>query len=164
MTTNDVATLLSLIEARYGSLEHPSFSFVTHVVEENPYRIFVKQLREMGDVEDVTDLNDDVSFAYTVRDKESEWYLMLSMLGPYAVLLRPDGKVYRVSEKRAGVSGLEERVHNLLAGHGLHVLGRPLLETPVALQLHNTGPERVRLFQALFTDTDFLPWDEASAA
>jgi hypothetical protein len=39
------------------------------------------------------------------------------------------------------------------------LLSRRELERPVALRLYDVEPENVRIYQALFEESDILPWD-----
>jgi hypothetical protein len=79
------------------------------------------------------------------------------MLGLYAVILRVNGEN---STKLVTIarSEQEERIVSLLAKHRFAILQRNLLEQPIALKLFNTEPENACLYQALFSDTDVLPW------
>ncbi len=152
------------IEERYGSLASPRFSFVREAMAANPYASVVRRIEERFACEEDTDPNDDVSFGYVLRDPSGVWVLRLSMIGPYAVLMRQrrDGSVEVVAPGTAVASESERQLMHLLADAGVVVVDRRTLLEPVQLALSNTEPNRVRVYQALFTDTDVLPWEPAA--
>lgn len=145
--------LLPTIEKRYGSLEQPIFSFVEKQRSKNPYQKLEILLRENFDVEDVTDMNYDVSFCYEIDKK---WLLQLSMVGSYAVILSLGNGIHIVKSNTA--NECEQKMFKLLIEHGFMVLDREGLELPVSLKLFNTDPENCCIYQALFSDIDILPW------
>jgi hypothetical protein len=82
------------------------------------------------------------------------------MVGPYAVLIRhapehPERML--VDGPRDCTGALEEFVARALEHSGVELLGRAALSSPIPLRLFETAPGRVRIYQALFADTDFLP-------
>ncbi len=82
MIEGGAAEVMDAIEATYGSLSDPSYSFVERAMSAQPYAECVDRLSNLVDVEDVTDVNDDVSFRYLLSRGPNEWALNLSMVGP----------------------------------------------------------------------------------
>lgn len=145
--------VVPVIEMKYGSLEQPNFSFVEKERSKNPYQKLEVLLRESFNVEDVTDENDDVSFCYVIDKK---WLLQLSMIDAYAVILGLSNNIHIITSSTENED--EQKMLKLLAGHGFIVLDREDLELPVSLKLFNADHENVCIYQALFSDTDVLPW------
>lgn len=156
--------VLQVIRQRYRSLESPDFSFVEQALAKRPYQTMMSILQQRFQVEEDTDPNDDVSFGYVLTRGQQRWILRVSMLGPYAVLLRLDAadNAALIDPATTELSALEKELVATLADHGIHVLGLEVLLQPVPLQLFNTEPENTRVYQALFTDSDVLPWEESS--
>ena len=48
-----------------------------------------------------------------------------------------------------------------IVSNSIRLLDRDALLIPVPMRLFNTEPENTRVYQALFTDTDILPWEES---
>jgi len=110
-------------------------------------------------ITNATDLNTDHGYIFTLESTTS-LSLQLSFVGPYAVLLRTalQGGL-EVVEQAANDNGmLERRLIQIVTTHNIRLLGRNVLEIPVNLKLFDTEPGNVRVYQALFRDTDILPW------
>jgi hypothetical protein len=69
-----------------------------------------------------------------------------------------DSGAVEVVETGSIVGEDEKTILRALDKAGLHLLGRADLEIPVDLNVFNTAPMNVKMYQALFTDTDILPW------
>ena len=147
---------------RYGSLEDPDFGFVQELLARDPCAGLREALATDFEVEEATDPNDDVCCSVVLRVGGRVWLLQQSLLGPYAVLLRDcDGPSEVVADATATFDPRERLVLDLLERAGLQILDRATLERPVALELFNAEPDRVCVYQALFSDTDVLPWEAA---
>jgi len=166
MNDRIVDEIVARLRERYGSLAAPRFGFVQEMMTADPYASLVQRLIDDFDCQDETEPNDDVSFGYLLTNRRGAWVLRVSMVGPYAVLLRlRDGGVADVVESGgAGITEDERRLLRALKTEGIRALGRETLDEPISLALSNTSPGKVRVFQALFTDTDVLPWDRCAAA
>ena len=152
-----VQTLLESVLQKYRSLETPDFSFVSKAISSKPYNSLINEMSEVFEIEEITDLNEDVSFRYVVSGSEKKWVIELSMLGLYAVILRiPEaGSVTLLSSP---MCEQEERIISLLAIYQFEILHQQVLDKPIALSLCNTEPGNVFIYQALFSDTEVLPW------
>lgn len=161
MNERTVEGIFAHVSDRYRSLEAPRFSFVEEALDTNPYLSLLHRVGEHFDCTEDTDPNDDVSFGYVLRKESRVWVLRLSMVGPYAVVLRRRGDeaMEVIADECGDIVEEEERLLRLLEAEGLTTLDRDTLLRPIPLRLSNTAPEQVRLYQALFTDTDVVPWE-----
>lgn len=160
--------VLRRVIERYGSLERPDFHWVQIAYDRDPYADLRRKLSERFDLTDITDLNSDVSFAYELRSREGDgaWTLRLSMVAPYAALIRHAPRMPAeaiVDGPRDAKSGAETFIVEACHSVGCEVLHRDVLGLPVRLRLFETAPERVRAYQALFSDIDFLPGEYGGA-
>jgi len=149
--------------SKYRSLETPNFEWVQVAYQEDPTKTIRERLAHSFDISEFTDLNNDVSVGYELYEPGGtipKWALRLSMVGPYAMLVRNTPN----APNRMLVDGLddcqdpsEKLVAAVLDESGLELLDREALSTPVPLRLFVTEPHHVRMYQALFTDTEFMP-------
>lgn len=162
MTENHVQEIMTFIRRRYKSLENPNFSFVAESISKYPYEDLIRQIRTYFQVQEETDPNEDVSFSYSLFREQDQWILRISMIGPYAVLLRVGksdaSEIVSCTVRMLSIS--EKELMNILADNGIRLLDHDTLCLPIPLKLFNAEPENTRVYQALFTDSDFLPWEE----
>lgn len=149
---------------KYGSLDSPDFSFVQQALDEQSGDDLIREFEKCFRVEDYTDTNDDVAFfvGLTSRKSGRRWGLALSMVGPFATLLRvgKEGGVETVvTRSERPIDADEERLLNICEEKGFQLLDKKVLSQPVRARLFNTQPERVKLYQVLFSDVDLLPWE-----
>ncbi|MBI1924049.1 hypothetical protein HYR99_07340 [Candidatus Poribacteria bacterium] len=158
---NELKEIMTFIEQKYKSFDFPDFSFVEKEMSTRPYQAVVGELRNIVELKEDTDANDDVSFSYLLVKGNKRWSLNISMIGPYAVLmLMNHSRSFEiVHPEDEELSQLENEIAKILQKHSITLLPQYLLEYPVPLQLYNTEPENVKVYQALFTDTDILPWE-----
>ncbi len=145
----------------YGSLDEPDFSFLSAVMATCPYSELIEELRYRFEVEEYTDVNYEVSFQFVLRDATgARRRLELSMLGRYAVLTRLPAKQPSavITQATSGIATEEAAILSILERHDVVPLDAVLLAEPVKLRLNSADPENVRVYQALFVDSDFLPW------
>ena len=161
ITEKEKEELVTLIHEKYKALDAPDFSFVREVLANRPYAKVTQKIAQGFELEEDTDPNDDVSFGYLLTKGHQRWMLRISMVGPYAVLFRldsPEG-IKVVSPGMPGLSAAETSLVTLLSEARIRLLDRDTLCLPVPIQLFNTEPENSRLYQALFVDSDVLPWE-----
>jgi hypothetical protein len=158
-----ITDLQNAIRSRYQSLEKPYFGWVTDAYYENRTQSMREKLGEKFELVEFTDLNSDVSVGYELYERASmtlKWALRISLVGPYAVLIRntPDEPDSMLVNGRADCQDASEAcVATILSEGGVELLDRQTLSVPVPLILSAAQPGRVRMYQALFTDTDFMP-------
>lgn len=158
----NVEQLFQSIMSKYHSMENPDFHWVAEEYERRPYRELELQLMGRFSVEDITDLNNDVSCVFAISPVGSgvQWTLKVSLVGPYVILLRETGArgwdVYVQGESDAR-SVDECWILEACRQHAIEVLPLDILKTPIGLRLFDTDPENVRLYQALFSDNDYMP-------
>ena len=158
MTAQDIQMLSETIKRTYMSLEQPDFSFVSKAISSRPYESLIQQIRSLFEVEELTDSNDDVSFRYLLSKSKNQWVVELSMLGRYATVLRiSEVGPIRIVTQNTSVQE-EQKIFALLMENQFKTLEQHESEQPFPLRLSNTEPENVCIYQALFSDTDVLPW------
>jgi hypothetical protein len=143
----DLDEVVQSIRAAYGSLDHPRFDFVADSVRARTYSAMIGQLAQSFSTQDDTDVNTDVSFGCLLASGGERWLLRVSMVGPYAVLVRLGREVgggVVLSGPTASSSEAEQQLMGTVAASGLRLLDRDLLSRTV--------------YQALFVNTDFPPW------
>lgn len=151
------------IDEAYGSRAQPVFAFQTDVAVRERYAGIISELSKFSDIEEITDLNVDVSFVFLVRIGNGVWIVRLSMVGPYALILDisdPQEAPTVVSRGKEPECG--ERVQiimNIIEGNGIYVLDRSILERKVDLILFETSAQNTTVYQALFCDNEVLPWN-----
>lgn len=157
----DEDEIIAFIRDKYGSLESPNFSFVEDAISRQPYQALIRRLSRVFSVEEDTDPNDDVSFMYVLTSGRRQWLLRMSMLGPYAVLFRlnDEDEPELVWDDWQATSDSEKEALGILSDMGIRVMSLEELSLRVPLTLFNADPGNVRVYQALFTDTDVLPWE-----
>lgn len=155
--------LAEVIAKKYGSLSDPDFSWVANAYHEDPAREIREQLEQRLVVSEVTDLNSDVSIAYELSTDArlpARWTIRISLVGPYAAFIRhtpEEPRAMLVDGPADCIDPVEQFVQAVLGASGVELLNRRLLSAAVPLRLFDTARDRVKVYQALFTDNDFLP-------
>jgi hypothetical protein len=159
-------TIITDIERAYESLTDPLYFEITRRLRERPYDGLADEIAERYELVDTTDEDDDVAFIYAVRDGGRQWALGLSAVAPYAVLARTDPSTQVWTEVLTPASGALSGDERWLAGkvgeRSLRLLGQDELERPVPLNIAGMDAGHVRVYQALFTAAEILPWDRAA--
>jgi hypothetical protein len=148
------------IREKYGSLSKPNFLFVQEAKLSAAHQNLINILSEKFSITEDTDTNYDVSFGFLLRrENEDTRSIQISMVGPYCLLMsvKEDGTCVLVDRSTAA-SPIDRELIGLLSEASLQVLDEMTLLVPVDLVLCNTEPGNSRVFQALFTDTDQIPW------
>ncbi len=160
MDTSLVENIKKELLAKHGSFEKPDFHFRWKALEERPYRSFVDEALTHFFIKDQTDLNQDGCFVYTIlAELKPQWMIQLSMVGRYGVLFRIERNHPALINCDNQLIPGEDVIVSLVAKHGIILLHKDILMTRVDLALDYTDPENVRVYQALFSDTDILPWE-----
>jgi hypothetical protein len=141
-------------------MEEPRFAFAPAALEAGMWSSLLDDLGKRMRFVERTDLNNDYSRVVDVQMMNQSFAtLQLSFVGPYGVFFRhqrdPEGIfIARPEDCRHD----DERfVIELCGFHGVELLPRNVLNIHVPLRLFETAPEMTRIYQALFTDVDFLP-------
>lgn len=152
---------IPLLLEKYRSLTQPDYRFVYEVLEQEPYRAVIAQLRTRFDIDEDTDVNVDVSFGYALRRSGRLWGLQLSMVGPFAVFWRVvDAEhLMPIGPDDCDVSTDEQFVRQILNENHISLLDPAILKERVPFRRVNEDEPSSTLYQCLFTDLDWLPWD-----
>ncbi|MFF7585875.1 hypothetical protein ACFZCK_00090 [Kitasatospora purpeofusca] len=157
---------LALKDARsaYGSLERPDFAFVTRAYQRQPYGLLMEAISGFAAVKDDTHLDDDVCFHYKISTKLGSWRLLLSMVGPYAMLFRAP-KAHRWTSRVIlepivdGFSEEERLIFGLADKWGFNLLSGEQSKISVEFESWPGGPmETGPLYRILFSDVFDLAW------
>jgi len=164
MTTSELDTIKAQVLDKHRSLEKPDFHFRWDVINHRPYTRLIDELLTHFFIKDVTDLNQDGSFVYLIeQDRDRQWKLQISMVGPYAVLFRLAQPLPTlIDESVLKGSDTEIVILRILLKHHVQLLDEPTLIERFPLKLDYADDQNVRLYQVLFTDTDSLPWQRHS--
>jgi hypothetical protein len=149
------------ILSTYGSLDNPDFHRLRPSLDAPPFAELAADLRRNFTLDDDTDPNTDVARVLILRQGPRSWSISLSLVGPYACILRITRQHRAMTSElvqQPGAAPAEAELFEALSAHGFRMLPRAVLEAPVPLRLWATDPENVRVYQALFSDTDILPW------
>ncbi len=161
MENSEVAKFREIINSTYKSLEHPDFSFVKKGFSSRPYDPLIKRLRDYAAVEECTEAEDDVCFSYFLKGRDSLWKLDLSLVGPFGIFVRLKNRVASTDFlhfSKGDLNGYERKILDMLNGSGIRLLTVDELSMDMPLMLFNTAKGNVRLYQALFSDREALPW------
>lgn len=154
--------ILKDLQATCGDLSKPNFAFAEERYKKDIHGTVVRDLMVRFFVKNLTDLNDDVSYQLHVKGRQSEWIVWLSLVGPYALITRISGDPPRMgapeSSSIRSEDSEESDLKDVLGRNNLLLLDRSVAESPVSIALFNTEPENTKVYQALFSDRDVLPW------
>jgi hypothetical protein len=155
--------ILESIKCRYGSMNEPDFHWVQSELAQRSFGTLISRLAAEFDMRDITDPNTDVSRALELAPRATSKEIVtlrLSLVGPYACIARhrPTTLDQTLMDGATDAQNPSELLLvSLLESEGIALLDRRTLAAPVPLMLFETDPDRVRVYQALFSDVDFLP-------
>ncbi len=127
--------------AKYRSLRNPDYSFVSRVYQAEIYKKVIESLSGFFEIQDMTDINDDVSFVYVISSTETEWILMLSMVGRYAALFRKDPVMEYVYFDETTKKQEEELIFSVLKQEEFLFLEEEILAAKVPLSTDGLSNE-----------------------
>ena len=156
------AKYLDVLASAYKNLDQPDFGFVRKVFSARPYDPLIKRMRDYAVVEECTEAEDDVCFSYLLKGRNALWKLDLSVVGPFGIFVRLRNRVEAedfIVYSREDLTGFEVKMADLLKRAGVKLLSMDELSVAMPMTLYNTGRDKVRLYQALFSDRDRLPWE-----
>lgn len=162
-----IETVRRDISEAYGPMDKPSFEFEKEERRRSAYEPFLRDLaacllmdtQGFFKIASITDVNSDHGFAFIIQGI-GEWWLQLSFVGLYAVLMRLTERstLEVINPDAAKKSATEELIIRLITKNGIHLLDKETLEIPIDLKLFDTELQNARVYQALFSDRDVLPW------
>ena len=147
--------IINDIKTKYQSFEKPNFTFVSKMVDRNPYREFIEGLKTYCEIEDITDINYDVSFVYILNCSSQQYMLQLSMVGRYAALYRlsSEREMLIIDPKEVVVEPIVKTVINALEKEDIALLDEQMLDSELNIKV-NINDEKMTstLDECLFTN------------
>ena len=156
---NVMEDIFAALLACYGRLGEPNFFKVEATLEAAPYQGLIDTLRSNNiDVIDKTSYNNDVSIRLILEKSGDQLGLALSGVGPFATLIGQDATehYFWVTAPEDAPTPLAAAVARMVQQAGLRLLDRNLVIQPIAMAWYD-GSTEVLLYQAMFTDTDWVP-------
>ena len=154
-----IRSIMTALVATYGNLTEPNYKKIYITMNGPVHRNMIDEFRRNGmDVLETTDTNDDVANFLVLRQSGDEVGLALSGVGSFASLVHQDkDKQYSwVTAPDQGPTPLARMVARLVEQAGFLLLTRDIVTRMVKMNLRD-GSTEVTLYQALFTDTDWVP-------
>lgn len=154
-----IEEIFAALHACYGRLDEPNFRKVHATLEAAPYQRLIDTLRSDGiDIIDKTSVNDDVCIRLVLERSGDQLALSLSGVGPFAALVGQDSAqhYFWVTGPENAPTPLAVTVARTVQQAGFRLLDRSLVSQPIAMAWHDDSTE-VLLYQALFTDNDWVP-------
>ncbi len=158
----ELFAIVAAVKGAYKSLEAPDFAFVVEAVKLQGYSRLLDQLGQSFTLFETTDENDDVAFTHLLSCASQDLGLWLSMAGPYALIQRVGED--HVETLRAPFSSQEEMLIATLHEHNITLVSEDLLRHPIRMNLDEAVEGKVTLYQALFDNSQALPWDQGAWA
>jgi hypothetical protein len=156
MNAPEIFAVVAAVKEAYLSLENPDFTFVEKAVERRPYARLLEQLALTFELRETTDENEDVAFICLVSGEDEDLGLWLSMAGPYALIQRVGED--HVETLCAPYSDAETELLAVLAEHHVALVSEELLRHRIHMNLPKAAGGKATLYQALFDNSQALPW------
>lgn len=137
------------VVAAYGSLDEPDWSFAAKRLKAGFHGGFIKELSELGSVQDTTDPNDDVSTCLFIDAGDKALTLRLSLVGKYACVHDVNGQV--LSNRDVVACRLGTRLLHLLSSRNVKLLDEEELREEL-----DFGHERRYLYEVLFSSDGLI--------
>lgn len=150
------------LTSAYKSFDQPDFSFVKRVFNARPYEPLIRKMRDYAAIEECTHNEDDVCFSYFLKGRASLWKLDLSLVGPFAIFVRLRSRIgcedFLYPEK-GDLTDFEVKIVSMLKSQKIRLLTSDELSIEVPIGLYSSSKHKPRLYHALFSDTERLPWE-----
>jgi len=149
----DIGRILSQVESTIGSLSTPNYGRVKQDAQR--YARLVRSLSGKFWVRDTSDNNTDLASVFELRHilSDEEYVLYVSNVANFTFTMKLDDVTV---DNDPAISDITK----IVSSFGLTLLDRRILATPVtALTFYASQPT---LFNILFSDMDFLPWQSIS--
>ena len=139
------AATVELLLRYFGVGANPTYGATLDILDRDPYQPVRQKLEREYVLQDITDFNYDLGNEFSLSRGHRHYLLRLSFVGPYALLLGPDGNPTH-----------EETIERIVVEEGFRFLTREELEVPVTIW----EPEfSGRLYELLFEFDMGLPWN-----
>jgi hypothetical protein len=149
---NSTRIIREALVEKYGDLASPRFDFVQKDYDRSPYKHLIIRLAEAGyDVEETTDLNDDVCVSLVVQRDGCVRSVQLSLIARYAVIL----EVTADNQVQFAQSAIDHELSDLLEEEKVQVLAEDVLSEAIEF-----GGDFRPLYALVFSDVDVVPWQE----
>lgn len=137
----------------YHSFDEPDFSFVEKVHSRNPYINISNSLERVFDLDENTDVNDDVCFSYLLSKSQWSWLLQLSMVGRYSILkFASEENLSLDIEHQIEVRKIEKSICEVLSENGIVILSKEIAQA--VLVPGNAFWNEGTVYQLLFSDLE----------
>jgi hypothetical protein len=143
------------IQIKYKDFTNPDFRFISKIVDKNPYVNIINEIKRHCKVEEITDINYDVSFVYVLDCLDKQYMLQLSMVGRYATFYRLTSERKMVLIDKIGVKSefIEKEVIDSLEKNNMILLNEQLLECEINIKVNiNDNKTTGSLNECLFTN------------
>jgi hypothetical protein len=160
MNSPAIFAIVAAVKEAYLSLEDPDFAFVGKAMEVQVYERLLDQLEQTFEILETTDEAEDVAFTYLVSSESQDLGLWLSMVGPYALIQRVEED--EVEILRAPYSDVEAEVLATLSEHHISLVPEEALRHLIRMELPEAVAGKVTLYQALFDNSQAVPWDQSA--
>jgi hypothetical protein len=137
------------IETAYGSLKQPNWSFVDKRIKDGLYDDLVKEMTELGFVQETTDLNDDCSRGFAITAGTQELGLRLSLVGKYACAHDAAGRLFSKSDLVSCALGA--KLLSLLQAGSVELVDEETLRTSIEF-----AGEKRALYEVLFSIDELI--------
>ncbi|MEQ9345462.1 MAG: hypothetical protein RIG26_03370 [Thalassospira sp.] len=140
---------------RYHSFDEPNFSFVEKTHARNPYINILNSLEREFDLDENTDVNDDVCFSYFLSKSQWSWLLQLSMVGRYSILkFVSEANLSLDIEHQIEVRKIEQSISEVLIENGIVILSKEIAQE--VLVPENEFWDDGTVYQLLFSDLELF--------
>jgi hypothetical protein len=143
----------------FGDIQAPNYAKVSARLDARSTWPELSSIIQIFWVKDVTDVNYDISMGLLLKDGVDEFKLELSAVGPYATIMKSRrDKCYLMSLDEIMA---DARLVSALAStmQSRTFLSRSVMETEVPFGADEAGPVSPRVYNALFSDIEILPWE-----
>jgi hypothetical protein len=150
------------LTSAYKSFEQPDFSFVKRVFNARPYEPLIRKMRDYAAIEECTHSEDDVCFSYFLKGRTNLWKLDLSLVGPFAIFVRLRSRIAEedfLYPTKFDLADFEAKIITMMTQYNIRLLTSQELRIEVPIGLYSSSKEKPRLYHALFSDSEKLPWE-----
>lgn len=154
--------ILKLIEKKYQSFENPTYFFVDEALKEKNYSLLIEKLKNYFKTEEYMFLKWDVCFSYKIYGKENHWWVMLSMVGPFGVVIRfKNGEKLgeNLAKVEEGLTLEEKKLLTEINNFGIRLLtsGELIERVPLNINIEEGDDlNYVKIYNAIFSVSPFF--------